>query len=82
MLRYTRSALKDLRRLDPTARTRIVQALERLIAEDPSLDVRRVTGSAHLRIRVGGWRVIFDDDRQARTVIVRRVLPRGRAYDR
>jgi mRNA interferase RelE/StbE len=81
-LRLTRSAEKDLRRLDPPVRKRVLSGLDRLVAEDRSLDVRRLTGSEHFRLRVGDWRVIFDYDRESETVLVRRVLPRGRAYER
>jgi len=81
-LRLTRSAEKELRRLDPPIRTRVFAALDRLAAEDRSLDVRRLTGSESYRLRVGDWRVIFDHDPATRTIIVRHVLPRGRAYDR
>jgi mRNA interferase RelE/StbE len=81
-LRFTRSAEKELRRLDPQIRTRVLGALERLAADDRSLDVRRLTGSEHFRLRVGDWRVIFDYNRDTQTVLVRHVLPRGRAYDR
>jgi mRNA interferase RelE/StbE len=81
-LRFTRSAEKDLRRLDPPVRKRVLGGLDRLLAEDRSLDVRRLTGSEHFRLRVGDWRVIFDYDREMETVLVRRVLPRGRAYER
>jgi mRNA-degrading endonuclease RelE of RelBE toxin-antitoxin system len=56
--------------------------LDRLTADDRSLDVRRLTGSEHFRLRVGDWRVIFDHDRATQTVLVRHVLPRGRAYER
>ena len=80
--RFTRSAEKDLRRLDPPIRKRVLGGLDRLLAEDRSLDVRRLTGSEHFRLRVGDWRVIFDYDRETNTVLVRRVLPRGRAYER
>ena len=80
--RFTRSAEKDLRRLDPPVRKRVLGGLDRLLAEDRSLDVRRLTGSEHFRLRVGDWRVIFDYDRETKTVLVRRILPRGRAYER
>jgi mRNA-degrading endonuclease RelE of RelBE toxin-antitoxin system len=56
--------------------------VDRLSADDRSLDVRRLTGSEHFRLRVGDWRVIFDYDRATQTVLVRHVLPRGRAYER
>jgi mRNA interferase RelE/StbE len=81
-LRFTRSAERDLRRLDPPIRKRVLGALDRLVAEDRSLDVRRLTGSEHFRLRVGDWRVIFDYDRETETVLIRRILPRGRAYER
>ncbi len=81
-LRFTRSAEKELRRLDPPIRTRVLAALDRLLADDRSLDVRRLTASAHYRLRVGDWRVIFEHDRDTATIIVRHVLPRGRAYER
>jgi mRNA interferase RelE/StbE len=81
-MRFTRSAEKDLHRLDPPVCKRILRGLDRLLVDDRSLDVRRLTGSEHFRLRVGGWRVIFDYDRETETVLVRRILPRGRAYER
>jgi len=71
-----------LRRLDPPIRARVLRALDRLGGDDRSLDVRRLTGSEHFRLRVGDWRVIFDYDRAGQTVLVRHVLLRGRAYER
>lgn len=81
-MRFTRTAEKEIRRLDPPVRTRVFRALDRLAADDRSLDVRRLTASEHFRLRVGDWRVIFDYDPQTETILVRHVLPRGRAYDR
>jgi mRNA interferase RelE/StbE len=81
-LRFTRSAEKDVRRLDQPIRTRVLEALDRLLAGDRTLDVRRLTGSEHYRLRIGDWRVIFDYDSATGTIVVRRVLPRGRAYER
>jgi mRNA interferase RelE/StbE len=81
-LRFTRTAQKELRRLDPPIRARILGALDRLLAEDRSLDIRRLTSSEHFRLRVGDWRVIFDYDGATETVLVRHVLPRSRAYER
>jgi len=76
-------ARKDLRRIDPPTRRRILNAIARL-AQDAQLtgDVKRLRGSHEYRLRVGDWRVRFErQDRQLVIVIVR-VLPRGRAYDR
>jgi len=76
-------ARKDLRRLDPRTRQRILKAITRL-AQGAELvgDVKRLSGSGEYRLRVGDWRVRFERlDRQL-TIVVVRVLPRGRAYDR
>jgi mRNA interferase RelE/StbE len=76
-------ARKDLRRLDPLTRKRVLGAIARL-AQGAELtgDVKRLQGSLEYRLRVGDWRVRFErQDRQLVIVIVR-VLPRGRAYDR
>jgi mRNA interferase RelE/StbE len=67
-LRFTRTAEKELRRLDPPIRARVLRALDRLGADDRLVDVRRLTGSEHFRLRVGDWRVIFDYDRAASVV--------------
>ena len=75
-------AEKDLARLDPQVARRVIDALDRLVALDPSLDLRRLQGSDEWRIRVGDWRIRLQLDFTARTVIVVRILPRGRAYER
>ena len=82
-LHYANSARKDLRRLDPPVRTRIVTALERLAsqgAQDSGLV--RLRGRPELRLRVGDWRVLVELDAPSHMIRVKRVLPRGRAYER
>lgn len=78
----TRRGGKELRRLDPQTQRRLIAALDRLADGDPSLDVKRLTGSQQSRIRVGDMRVIFESDRETGEILVYRVVPRGRAYDR
>jgi mRNA-degrading endonuclease RelE of RelBE toxin-antitoxin system len=60
----------------------VVLAIEQLAANDPRADVRKITGADEHRLRVGEWRVRFHRDDTEREIIVLRVLPRGRAYDR
>lgn len=79
---FTSRARRDLRALDPPVRDRVIAALDRLLVEDASLEVRRLAGSREQRIRVGDWRVRFIRDVEARQIVVQRVLPRGRAYER
>ncbi|HEX7292057.1 MAG TPA: type II toxin-antitoxin system RelE/ParE family toxin [Conexibacter sp.] len=79
---FGRRAERDMRRLDPPVRRRVWATLDRLAADDPSLGLLKLTGEETWRVRVGDWRVLFERDEAARQIIVVRVLPRGRAYDR
>jgi mRNA interferase RelE/StbE len=79
---FTPRARRDLRALDPPIRDRVLSVIDRVAARDQALDVRRLTGSAELRVRVGDWRGRFTRDVEAKLIVVQRVLPRGRAYDR
>ena len=81
-LEFERRAGRDLARLDPQIARRVIAALDRLRDRDPSLDLRRLKGSDEWRLRVGDWRVRLQLDFDTRTVVVVRILPRGRAYDR
>lgn len=76
-------ARKDLRRIDPPTRERILRAIARL-AQGAELtgDVKRLQGSHEYRLRVGDWRVRFEREDQQLVITIVRVLPRGRAYDR
>ncbi len=76
-------ARKDLRRIDPPGRRRILIAIERL-AQGAELtgDVKRLRGSNEYRLRVGDWRVRFEREDRQLVITVVRILPRGRAYDR
>jgi mRNA interferase RelE/StbE len=78
----TPPARRDLRRLDRPIKKRVVDALDHLVANPKAGDTRKLAGSDEWRLRVGDWRVRFNFDDEARTIIVTRVLPRGRAYDR
>jgi mRNA interferase RelE/StbE len=79
---YTSAARRDLRRLDPPVRGRVIATLEQLAANDPRVDVRKLAGTDEHRLRAGDWRVRFRLDPGSREIVVLRVLPRGRAYER
>lgn len=81
-IEYERRAVKDLRRLDAPIRRRVVDAINVLTGESPVGDLRPLVGRPGARLRVGDWRVLVDRDDAARVIVVERVLPRGRAYDR
>jgi mRNA interferase RelE/StbE len=81
-LQYANSARKDLRRLDPPVRTRIVRELELLAGQGPGRGLVSLRGRSGSRLRVGDWRVLVEIEAESHTIRVKRVLPRGRAYDR
>lgn len=79
-IRWTDRALKDVARLDRRTRERIVAALESLAVSRQG-NIRRLQGtqSEIFRLRVGDWRVLFSQEQEI-SILVRRVLPRGSAY--
>lgn len=81
-VRYTSRARRDLRRLDHQIVRRVLLAIERLAEGDPRSEVKKLSATDEYRLRVGEWRVRFRHDAPAKEVVVLRILPRGRAYDR
>lgn len=77
----TPPARRDLKRLDPPVQRRILDALDRFVAAPRSGDIRKLD-SVQWRLRVGDWRVRFSFDDENQAIVVLRILPRGRAYDR
>lgn len=51
------------------------------MADPRAADIRKLD-SVQWRLRVGDWRVRFSFDDERRVIVILRVLPRGRAYDR
>jgi mRNA interferase RelE/StbE len=78
---FSKAALRALQRMPPDharwIRGKIVQ-----FAEDPSSlanKVKKLQGRAGYRLRVGNWRVLFDDDGIVLAII--HIGPRGGIYD-
>ena len=60
---YTRIAIKALRRMPVQEAARVVAKIEQYAA-DPAAqanNVKKLQGRLGFRLRVGGWRVIFDE---------------------
>jgi len=78
LIEWRPRARKDLGRLDPDVRGRVIDAVSRL-SED-NAGIRRLEGYKPplFRIRVGDWRILFTMDAGVATVL--RVLPRDKAY--
>ena len=77
-------AIRDMGRLAPKDRERIIAKIEQY-AEDPASLARQVitlTGGKYRRLRVGSHRVIFaTEHEESPTMVVLRVRHRREAYD-
>ncbi len=77
---YTRAALKVLRKMPADTTERIIGKIEQY-AEDPASQVNNVTalkGREGIRLRVGDWRVIMNDEGVVLAVLD--IGPRGSIY--
>ena len=78
---YTRQALKALRRMPADTAQRIIAKIEQY-AQEPETQANNVTalkGQEGIRLRVGDWRVIMNDDGVVLAVL--EIGPRGRVYE-
>lgn len=78
---YKPAALKVLRRM-PRNEAERIRSKVRQYADDPASQVNNVKalkGREGIRLRVGDWRVIMDD--QAEVLDVLKIGPRGGVYD-
>lgn len=75
-------ARKKLQSLPRPDRFRISEKLTQLgqNPDDATLDVKKLEGEPYFRLRVGGWRVIFDRQDAVRIIAVEKIKPRGDAY--
>ena len=77
---YTRAALKTLRKMPADVARRITGKIEQYAA-DPASQANNVTGlkgREGIRLRVGDWRVIMNDDGVVLAVLD--IGPRGSIY--
>jgi len=78
---YSKSALKVLRKMPRPAALRIMEKVDQFARAPESLanNVKRLQGSDFIRLRVGDWRVIMDD--QGAVLAVLRIGSRGSVYE-
>ena len=78
LIEWRPRARKDLGRLDPEVRRRVIDAVSRLSKEQSG--VRHLEGYKPplFRVRVGDWRILFTIESD--TATIQRVLPRDKAY--
>ncbi len=75
---YTKKAEKHISKLDRSTKHRIKAGIEAI----PSGDIKRLQGVVPIafRLRVGDYRIIFEMTTDK--IVIRDVLPRGKAYER
>lgn len=78
---FSRDALKALNYLSANTAKRIRSKIEQYVTDPRSLanNVVKLQNRPGYRLRIGDWRVIFDETKT--TLNVRAIRPRGGAYD-
>jgi mRNA interferase RelE/StbE len=78
---YSKAAIRTLRRIPANMSRLIVDKIEQY-ADDPSslaAQVKRLRGRDGWRLRVGNWRVVFDENDILLAVV--EIGPRGGVYE-
>jgi mRNA interferase RelE/StbE len=75
-------ARKKLQSLAKPDRLRIADKINQLghNPDDPELDIKKLEGEPGWRLRVSGWRVIYDRQDTVKIIAIERIKPRGDAY--
>ena len=78
---YRKGALRVLRRMPANEARRIMEKIDQLAAfpEQLAPQVKRLQGRPGFRLRVGDWRVIFDDEGDVLDILA--IGPRGSVYE-
>ena len=80
-LAYSKAAIKMLQRIPSTEGARIRAKIEQYANDPASLanNVKALVGSPYIRLRVGDWRVVMDD--QGAILEIVKIGPRGGIYE-
>lgn len=73
-------AERYLKRTQPKIRQRISNELDKLLADPTQVDFKKLKGRDGYRLRVGGYRVLIQVQRQKRLFIITNIGPRGDVY--
>jgi len=73
-------AQKYLERMQLDDQLRIIEALDTLLAEPETLDLKPLKGRSELRLRVGKYRVLLIRDNDTQTYVITTIGPRGDIY--
>jgi mRNA interferase RelE/StbE len=78
---YSKSAVKTLLRIPVSVAKRIRSRIEQYAVDpaSPAMNVTKLQGRNGYSLRVGDWRIIFDEDGNVISVI--EIGPRGGIYE-
>lgn len=77
---FTRPAQRQLDILSREVQERILADLDRLVVDPRTVDARKLEGKIGYRLRVGGFRVLYDVDKHKRQFVIFWVGDRKDAY--
>ncbi len=77
---YSDIALKQLEKMDNSARKRVISALERCRIR-PYAHVKKLVGNSYFRLRVGDYRIILEIRNEQFVILVIKVGHRGNIYE-
>ena len=79
-LRPKRSVVKEMARLHPTVRERVMDVF-RALPDDPCPEnSKQLQGHAIFAIRVGDYRILYEVDEDVRLIVILRVRHRREVY--
>ena len=73
-------AQRYLMRLSTADQRRIVAALDALLSDFETLDIKSLKGRPEKRLRIGKYRVLFVEDQEAQKFVITTIGPRGDVY--
>jgi len=77
---YTAAAARQVRKLEPAIRRRIVTAIEALGVDPRPAGTKALQGTAGHQIRIGDYRVLYAIEDGTVTVLIFRVAHRSEVY--
>jgi mRNA interferase RelE/StbE len=82
-VKFTKTAFKNLKKIQREDQQKILNQIELLAASpDQKSSVKKLTNSAHYRLRVGNYRIIFDREDILKIIDIIDILHRKDAYKR
>ncbi|WP_257266459.1 type II toxin-antitoxin system RelE/ParE family toxin [Endozoicomonas sp. ONNA2] len=73
---YSKQAIKALRKVSEPDRSRMQTAINKL----PGGDVKKLVGETGYRLRVEGWRIVYEIEHDRLMIEVIKISPRGKVY--